>query len=230
MQYKNGWGRRTAYMGAVFLSMLPLWGHAEESADDLYLVAGMGRTTYQWLSAAEVAAFYRGDNFKNTTAAVDNVDSAWRLMAGFQVTTRWALEVGYRNDGMIREQVSFRYHYTSENNEQRQIDLRGTTSLAIAGYEIAAVWTPRGRVAWTPVVRMGVDYWNASVKSDLRAPGGDSNVRVARFGAAQGVDIVMGVGARYRFNKQYSLRGEWQRIKVDTTNMDSLQINLLVTL
>lgn len=54
----------------------------------------------------------------------------------------------------------------------------------------------------------------------------DTDARNAFIGEDSGTDLGYGVGAQYRFNDAFGVRGEWQRIEIEDTEADVLLLSI----
>jgi len=117
-------------------------------------------------------------------ATCDDSDTAGKFLGGYQFSKNFDLEFAYADLGQAKA--------TSP---------AGTTTLGTKGFEAAGVgMLPLGG-GFSALARAGLFSW----KVDLKSPTGSAD--------ASGTDLTYGFGVKYDFNRDFSVRAEWQRYK-----------------
>jgi OmpA-OmpF porin, OOP family len=117
-------------------------------------------------------------------AACDDKDTGGKILGGYQFSRNFDLELAYADLG-----------------QAKGTSLTGTTTLGTKGFEAAGVgMLPLGG-GFSVLARGGLFSW----KAELKGPTGSAD--------ASGTDLTYGVGAKFDFNRDFSVRAEWQRYK-----------------
>jgi opacity protein-like surface antigen len=117
-------------------------------------------------------------------ATCDDTDTGGKFLGGYQFSKNFDLELAYADLGQAKS--------TSP---------AGTTTLGTKGFEAAGVgMLPLGG-GFSALARAGLFRWNV----DLKSPTASAD--------ASGTDLTYGFGVKFDFNRDFSVRAEWQRYK-----------------
>jgi len=117
-------------------------------------------------------------------ATCDDTDTGGKLLGGYQFSKNFDLELAYADLG-----------------EAKATSPAGTTMLGTKGFEASGVgMLPLGG-GFSALARAGLFSW----KADLKGPTGSAD--------ASGTDLTYGFGVKFDFNRDVSVRAEWQRYK-----------------
>lgn len=128
------------------------------------------------------------------TLDIDDNDMGWKFFAGYQFNRNVGVEIGYTDLGS----ADLDYVVTSP------ADVTGSASSDISGFtaDVVLAWPLADR--FDVFAKAGLVFWDADLKANVTSVGDFS-------GDDDGTDIKFGLGARYAFTDQMSLRLEWER-------------------
>ena len=166
-----------------------------QAADDpnWYAGIGLGRTdvkkTTSWTQTTDATLFSRGFT---TNTLIDSHDTAWKLYGGYQFNENFGVEAGYHDLGRFKGNtiVSAPAASTAGGN---WVAYAGSLS-AVGSYPLFNRFSVLGK-AGLAVTRLKVDL-------PLPSPYSPSATRV---------QPLLGLGVKFDFNKQFSMRGEFER-------------------
>jgi len=144
-----------------------------------------------------------------TLGGCDDKDQGWKIYGGYQFTPHWGAEAGYVDFGKQRWAVAI-----------------GGVTPAIAEAE-ANAWYLSGTATLPITPEFGVF-------GKLGLYGSDVDVRANGFSAnGSSTDYMWGVGAKWNFGRNWSMRIEWERFNnagsgsIGTTDYEMLSIGAI---
>ncbi len=193
-----------AVLTAAVLATLAVPVYAGGGGEAPYVGASVGQSKYKDTCNDAAASGFIG--------SCDDSDTGWKLFGGYQFTPNWGVEGFYADLG------------TTKATGTVVVVVPPPTPVAITAEGEATVLG----VAVTGTLplgdkfgvfgKLGFHYWDAKVTGT----GGAGGVGVTLSGDDTGTDVMYGLGARYSFTDQLSVRAEWERFKVgDNKNMIS---------
>ena len=188
--------------------------HAIRLLAALFLVLGIesalagDRAWYVGVGFGDVAAAYEISDFDDgsiSAGLVDNSDSAWKIYAGYEFNSHFAIEVGFadlHND--VDEKTTF--SGISDGTGSRFDSLSGggvTVDIDdISGYFVTAIGSLPVTSRFELKAKTGVVVWRADQTIvDLNR----------RSVSLDGTDALVGMGLGYRFDTGIGIRGEVER-------------------
>lgn len=193
------------------IAVAPVISHAQGFSswiadNEFYVAASVGSAN----ASASAGALEQGlalDGFA-ATATLDDTDTGWRLVGGWQFHETFAFEVGYVDLGDIEYSVNT----TTADADGFVAALANRTPLMSSGYTvgIAAMMPIPGMDEGSPylVGRVGLYIWD----SEETFTGGTTPVRRSD----SGTDIVFGLGAGFRVSENMDVELTWERFGSDT--------------
>lgn len=148
-----------------------------------------------------------------TIGGCDNSDQGWKVYGGYQFTPHWGAEVGYLDFGRQRWAVAVGGA------------LPATAEAEITAWQLVGTGTYPITPEFAVFGKLGLYRSSA----DVRASG--TGVSVSASGDS--TDYMWGVGARWNFGRNLSMRIEWERFNntgsntTGTTDMDMLSIGAM---
>lgn len=186
------------------------------TADDAgwYLGVGIGDVTANY----KIADF---DDGSISEGMADNSDSAWKILGGYEINRRFAIEAGFadlHNDADNRTTFSA----ISNGTGGRYLSLPGGEVSVdiddISGYFIAAI----GSLPLTS--RFGVSAKVGAVLWDAQQTMVNLNQRAHTL---DGTDALFGIGVEYRFDNGIGIRGEAERyLNIGCTDQDITALSI----
>lgn len=142
-----------------------------------------------WYLGGSIGEAEMKDWCNGVTVGCDKKDSTWRLFGGYQINRHFGVELGYADLG----EVSISGPAVSASAEATAWDLVGVASI------------PFGRFA--AYGKLGAYRGEVDASTTVAAFG------FSRVGSASETnnDITYGLGLKYDFTRNFSVRGEWQR-------------------
>lgn len=166
-----------------------------QAADDpgWYAGAGIGRTdvkkTSSWTQVTDAALFRSG--FTSNTL-IESHDTAWKLYGGYQFNEHFAVEGGYHDLGQFKGTTIVSAPAAST---------AGGKWAAYAG-SIAAVGSYPIAGRFSVLAKAGLAVTRLKVDLPVPTPFSPSATRV---------QPLLGLGVKFDFNKQFAMRGEFER-------------------
>ena len=118
------------------------------------------------------------------TTGTDETDTAWNFVAGYKFTRNWAIEVGYIDLGSFSATGRFG-------------GAPASISADVRGFNISAVGTLPLNDMFSLYGKLG--YLRSETKASASVGGALAS------GKSRDNDFTMGIGARYHFNRNFSL-------------------------
>ena len=193
------------------IAAAPTVTHAQGSSPwgtdgDYYFTASVGSAN----ASASASALEQGlalDGFA-ATATLDDTDTGWRLVGGWQFHDSLALEVGYVNLGRIQYSVDT----TTADPDGFVAALANRQPLMSSGVTVglAATMPIPGISEGSPyfIARLGAYIW----ESEETFTGGTTPVRRSD----DGTDFVFGLGAGFQVSENVDVELTWERFGSDT--------------
>jgi OOP family OmpA-OmpF porin len=132
---------------------------------------------------------YCGPYFDTVVVACDNATLAYKVFGGVQLLDFLAVETGYADLGEFTSELEVAGTPVNDKTRVRGPLLEAVVSLPIAGG--LSVLGKAGGIYWS----LEQDFVVAGV------PQSDSN---------SGVEMVLGLGAQYQFNRHFAIRAEYE--------------------
>ena len=127
---------------------------------------------------------FKGGCGQSPGVTCDDTDTAGKFLGGYQFSKNFDLELAYADLGQAKG--------TSP---------AGASTFGTKGFEVAGVgMLPLGG-GFSALARAGLFSWKVDVKDSI----GSAD--------ASGTDLTYGFGVKFDFNRDFSIRGEWQRYK-----------------
>jgi long-subunit fatty acid transport protein len=213
---------------ATFLAAgLFLFGSAaiaqQTTQDKLYVEAGV---TY---IKADLGVGETSGN--NLTITVDDTDTAPILVVGFKVADNLALEAGIIGKVDVGISVTANYNgslygRTVVANGRLDVTGEGKESYMLGGAFTIPVNDKFDLVARAGVMWWDVDYYlSANVAGTVNGTAFAVNQKVF-LQSADGADPYFGVGATYKFTKNWALKADYLRTKIDDADVDSMSLRI----
>jgi len=184
-------------------------------------------------SVAAIAAdanFYMGLGFTKTeidtgvsaltgTASLDEDDTGYKLFAGTNIDKNIFVEAHYADLGKATlkgnngDRFNFEgstYQFTANNVS---ISAEGETYGLAFGYKFLV------SEELVPYVKLGVHNWE--MNSSITSSAGSVSLN------EDGTDEFYGFGAEYKLSDQVSIRGEFERFKFDSEDVDSMNLSVI---
>lgn len=187
---------------AVLAQGYSSWG----TDGDYYVSASVGSAN----ANASAGALEQGlalDGFA-ATATLDDTDTGWRLVGGWQFHDRFAFEIGYVDLGDIQYSVNT----TTADPDGFVAALANRTPLMSSGFTVgfAATMPIPGMGDGAPyfIGRLGAYIWD----SEETFTGGTTPVRRSD----SGTDLVFGLGAGFKVSETVDVELTWERFGSDT--------------
>ena len=142
-----------------------------------------------------------------TSGTVDSKDTAFKLFGGYQFHRHVAIELAYVNLGEAS--------YSG--------DFLGTPvtggSVKASGFNVAGVGILPLTEEFSLFAKLGLFAWEAKAS--------DTTGGVPFSATADGADVSFGLGASYAFTRQFSVRAEWERFKLESADADLISVGVL---
>ena len=127
------------------------------------------------------------DGTSGAGVSCDDKDTAWKIFAGYQFHPNIAVELGYNDLG------------------NASVSGGGVTAT-----DEATAWELTAVASWPLANQFSIYGRFGGYHSEVKSTG-----TVSGFGSASdkknSTDITFGIGARYDINRNFAVRGEWQR-------------------
>lgn len=202
--------KKTAFvvLSGVFSTSLAF---AAESG--LYAGIGVGSADYD-VNAADLDAELASVGIRSSST-VDKRDTAWKVFGGYQVNRNFAIEAGYVDLGAVN--ADSRITSPFSGSATSKIDTNGFTFVGVGLFPVADRFSILGKA--------GFYAWETETKVTLSSP----FLGVGRSSASSnGTDFTFGLGAKYDLTNKFSVRGEWDRYKLEDTDVNVLSLNAVV--
>ena len=148
-----------------------------------------------------------------TLGGCDDKDQAWKVYGGYQFTPHWGAEVGYLDFGKQRWGVAVGGLLPA----QAESEITAWQLVGTATYPITPEFAVFGKLG----------FYRSD--ADVRANGAG----VSLSASGNSTDYTWGVGARFNFNRNISVRFEWERFNdagsksAGTTDIDLLSVGVM---
>jgi OOP family OmpA-OmpF porin len=177
-----------------------------QAADTGFYVGGsFGQVNVSDFSGADLDAELAAQGI-TASSSTDDTDTGWKVFAGYQFMKFFAVEGAYTNLGEA----------TAHSIITAPVAGTVDTTVETEAWTVSALGILPLGDSFSLFARLGVNFWNA----DISAVGTGGGVTAAVSEDDDGTDMVYGVGAAYRFTKNLSVRGEWERYALDDADVD----------
>lgn len=150
---------------------------------------------YVGASVGQTNLDINGSDIGLTNATIDDSDTGYKVFLGYDFNKNWGIELGYADLG--------------------KYDFRGTVSNVnvtgnadVTAYYLAAIGTYPINNDFAVFGKLGVQV------QDTSASASSGTVRASASGNE--TNVLYGLGLKYNFTKQFSVRGEWERFESDS--------------
>jgi OOP family OmpA-OmpF porin len=203
---------------AMSLCLAVLFASSAAAAEPgWYLLGFGGEASASGLSENEATQnlvdLFAGNGLEvlDSTADIDDSDTAFGLGGGYQLNDNFALEFAYVDLGSANYSFAATIEDSQGNQAEADVELEssadGPVFSALGMWPIGERFSLFGRVGFSLLKAKGT----ARVTIDGETAGGSQD--------SQKADPVFGVGAEYSFGKQFGLRLSWDRyLDVGTAN------------
>jgi len=142
-----------------------------------------------------------------TSGTTDGKDGAFKLFGGYRFHRHVALELAYVNLGEL-----------SYSGDFFGTPVTGGTVKA-NGFNVSGVGILPLTEEFSLFAKLGLFAWEAKASDTT---GG------APFSAStDGADVSFGIGASYDFTRQFTVRAEWERFKLESADADLVSVGVL---
>lgn len=201
-------------LGLAIGLVLGLGAGVSVAADDgFYLGVGTGLaiSSPDTATATAITQYFGGTV---TGTSTDDNDTAVRFFAGYNFNKYIGVEVGYSDLG--------------ESSVTVLDAVNGLTDyykFAVTGYGISVVGNLPINNKFSAFGKLGVFSWNSDINAevDLGFPFGVISADISESGTVP----VIGIGAIYRFTKNFSIRGEIEHIAIDKADAGTGDFNVV---
>ena len=171
-------------LAAAALGLGALVAFSQASAQGFYLGASVGTTDAEdGIAVPDLI----------TSGSVDGKDSGLKLFGGYEFTKNFALEMAYVDLGTLSYSGTF-----------GGLPVTGG-KVDTTGFNVSAVGNLPLNPSFSLFAKVGLFFWDAKA-SDVT--GGTP------FSASDNdTDVSFGFGGAYHFNKNFSVRAEWEQFK-----------------
>lgn len=182
----------------------------------LYAGVGVGSADYD-VNAADLDAELASVGIRSSST-VDKRDTAWKVFGGYQVNRNFAIEAGYVDLGAVNTDSRVTSPFSASTTAKTE-----TNGLAVVGVGILPV-TNRFSI----LGKAGVYVWETEAKATVVGPSFGVSGVSRSSASADGTDFTFGLGAKYDLTNNFSIRGEWDRYKLEDTDVNVLSLNAVV--
>ena len=161
-----------------------------------YMGANIGSAKAKDADASDISAKFTGYTTVSTT--VDDTDTGYKILAGYQFNKTWAIEVGYVDLGKITADTTATGPAATYRQESEG-----------KGWSLDGVGTLQMGEKTKLFAKLGAFRWDMDSRCVKLSGTGSCNAPTDR--SASGTDLKYGVGFKYDFNKKVGLVVEWER-------------------
>ena len=190
---------RNALGAALILAFTATPGAFAADEKGWYLGAGYGQSKVSVDKGATNAGFTNG-GFATASTTADETDTAWKLFGGYQFTRNWGVEFAYVDLGKASADTA-----TTGTTAQYKQEW-SSKAWSLAGVGTAMVGDNLGVFGKLGAFSWDLDYTCGKVS-------GTGGACTTPSASPSGTDLTYGVGLKYNFTKQTSLRVEWEQFK-----------------
>jgi len=187
-----------------------------------YVGAGIG---YSRVSIDDIAPI-AGTTF---TQSKDESDTGWKIFAGYHFNPNFAVEAGYVDLGKFNQTANFTAPTTLTVSEDIEasgpfVDLIGVLPVN----DSFSVYARGGAIYASSKTTVNISGASPALAAALAAAGATSD-------SSDDVRGEAGLGAQFDFNRNFGVRGEWERyFSLGTNNsgkgdVDLFSVNLIYT-
>jgi OOP family OmpA-OmpF porin len=205
--------RFTSVVGLVLSASL--FGSAVSAAESdwrdegWYIGGGIGKT-YANIDDERIISGLLADGFTTTGFSSDDTDRGFKLFAGYQFSSYFAVEGGYFDLGT--------HGYTATTAPAGtltgEIDLRGINVDAVGLMPLGERFSLLGRI--------GANY----AEADTRFSGSGAVTPLASDSSNKDINLKLGVGGQWDFSRNVAMRLEYERFRIDDAVGNSGDIDL----
>jgi OmpA-OmpF porin, OOP family len=138
---------------------------------------------------------------------VDGKDTGWKLFGGFMFNRNFGVELAYVDLGKASYSGVF-----------GPLPVTGG-SVEVTGFNVAGIAAIPVTDAFSLFGKLGIYSWEAEAK--------DTTAGFPFSDTFDGNDLFFGAGISYSFTRNLSLRGEWERFKLDDVDADLLSVGFV---
>jgi OmpA-OmpF porin, OOP family len=142
-----------------------------------------------------------------TSGTTDGKDTGFKLFGGYRFHRHIAAELAYLNLGELRYSGTFFGTPVSGGKVEAH------------GFNVSAVGLLPVSEEFALFAKLGLFAWEAKAS--------DTTGGVPFSASTDGADVSFGIGASYDFTRQFSVRAEWERFKLENADADLLSVGVL---
>jgi len=186
--------------------------------------------------------FIRTSLVTNTDVDVDDEDLGWKVYGGYHFNKYFGIEIGYADLGEVEadinstSSISFSTFGGGTTSITSDININATSE--VTGFLFAGL----GRYPLTEKIdvfgKIGGFAWNVDTTTNITSQTTISPLLIttainpissSSLSKDDGINLMFGVGADYRFNERIGIRAEWERyssISADDNDVDLFSIGI----
>ncbi|NJD36136.1 MAG: hypothetical protein FIA96_15125 [Betaproteobacteria bacterium] len=188
---------------------------ASAFAGDWYVVGSVGQAKAQDSGASDIDRELIAAGVTGLASSVDDTDTGYKLQVGYNFTKNWGIEGGYVDLGEMTYKATGRIGAVAASAKARA---------EVTGWNIAGVGTLPINEQFSLFGKLGAIYADVDVKATATGGG----ISASDHASTTDWKANFGVGATYKFNKQWGMRAEWERFdNLGDNNTGKTDVDLL---
>lgn len=163
-------------------------------------------------SSMAAGALYGGASigqatYRCTTTDEDCDSDGWKILAGYKLNQNMAIEGAYYNLG--------------EDTAEYEHATYGTmkASAKSTGIGVTGIYTQPVADNLEVFGKLGAMFWNVEGELSQNVSG----AKVSATDEEDGTSVLFGLGASYKFDDNWGIRGEWERYTAEYEDMDKAE-------
>lgn len=160
-------------------------------------------------SSMSEGAFYGGGSvgqatYRCTMSDDDCSNDGWKIFGGYKINQNMAVEAGYYNLGEEEADYDTDYGKMHATGKASGIGVTGVYSQPVAeNFEVFG--------------KLGAMFWNVEGEASHVVEG----TKISATDEEDGTSVLFGLGAAYKFNDNWGIRGEWERYTAEYEDVDA---------
>lgn len=142
--------------------------------------------------------------YRCTTTNEDCDSDGWKIFAGYKLNQNMAIEGAYYNLG----EDTAEYNHTTYGKMH--------ASAKSTGIGLTGVYTQPVADNFEVFGKLGAMFWDVEGELSQTVNG----TKVSASDEEDGTSVLFGLGASYKFNDNWGVRGEWERYTAEYEDMD----------
>lgn len=127
-------------------------------------------------------------------------NTGWKIFGGYKLNQNMALEGGYYNLGESEEEDDYGMRAVGK-----------TTGIGVAG-----VYSQPVADNFEVFGKLGAMFWTAEGEASI----GTGDTKTSATDEEDGTSVLFGLGANYKFDENWGIRGEWERYTAEYESID----------